>query len=340
MSLETMLGCRVKHDIMNEIGLVILPRNTVLNDGHLQLIRKHRLQIIQSDIEMPILEHTTRFPEEERLISNMTEEFHSMFQSMRSGGKVPVGEIQETVIPSIHQVSDHHNLFDILSGIQAKDDYTYRHNIGVGVISTMIGKWLGIAGDELALLTLAATLHDVGKVRIEDDILNKPGRYTDEEYATMKRHTVYGYELLQATKDIPERVALVALQHHEREDGRGYPYGLTGDKLDYYSKIVGVADIFHAMTSKRVYKEAMPLYQVMLQMLQESFGALEPKICNLFVQRMMNLAIGGKVELTDGSIGTILLIYPDDPIRPLVQVGPGYFDLRQRPDLNVLRLVE
>jgi HD-GYP domain-containing protein (c-di-GMP phosphodiesterase class II) len=332
-------GYILKRDIMNDSGLVILSEGTALTEEHEEAINNHHLEITETDIEQPVLLHG-RISKEEELISNMTEEFCSIFQSVRKGGKVPVDEIWETIIPSIHHVSDQSNLFDILSGIQAKDDYTYRHNIGVGIISTMIGKWLGLKGDELSLLTLAATLHDVGKVKIEDDILNKPGKFTDEEYATMKRHTIYGYELLRDAKDIPERVALVALQHHEREDGKGYPYGLSGDRLDYFSKIVGVADIFHAMSSKRIYKDAMPLYQVMQQMIEDGFGKLEPLICNLFVRRMMNLAIGGKVELTDGRIATILMIHPDAPIHPLVQAGDRYYDLRQYVDLNVLRLIE
>jgi putative nucleotidyltransferase with HDIG domain len=333
------IGYALKQDMTNDKGLVIIAKGTVLTGEHLNVIDNHCLQITGSDIELPVLEYS-RVPEEEKLISNMTEEFHQMFQSVRKGGKVPVDDIRETVIPSIHQVCDHPNLFDILSGIQAKDDYTYRHNIGVGVISTMIGKWLGLTGEELSLLTLAATLHDVGKVKIEDDILNKPGQFTDEEYATMKQHTIFGYELLRKEKDIPERVALVALQHHEREDGTGYPNGLTGNRIDYFSKIVGVADIFHAMTSKRIYKDAMPLYQVMQQMTEEGFGRLEPRICQLFVNRMMNLAIGGKVELSDGRIATILLIHADDPTRPFVQIKDGYYDLRHYAELHILRLIE
>jgi HD-GYP domain-containing protein (c-di-GMP phosphodiesterase class II) len=324
---------------MNDSGLIILTKGTVLTKEHEEAINNHHLEITETDIELPVVVHG-RISKEEKLISNMSKEFYSIFQSVRKGGKVPVDEIWETVIPSIHHVSDQSNLFDILSSIQAKDDYTYRHNIGVGVISTMIGKWLGLIGDELSLLTLAATLHDLGKVKIEDDILNNPGKFTDEEYATMKRHTIYGYELLRDAKGIPERVALVALQHHERENGKGYPYGLSGDRLDHFSKIVGVADIFHAMTSKRIYKDAMPLYQVMQQMTENGFGQLEPVICNLFVQRMMNLAIGGKAELTDGRIATILMIHPDAPIHPLVQTGDRFYDLRQYVDINVLRLIE
>jgi HD-GYP domain-containing protein (c-di-GMP phosphodiesterase class II) len=332
-------GCKLKHDLMNEKGLVILTEGTVLTEEHEEAINNHHLVITESDIEKPVFA-LGRISKEEKLVSNMTGEFYSIFQTVRKGGKIPIDEIRETVIPSIHNVSDQSNLFDILSSIQAKDDYTYRHNIGVGVISTMIGKWLGLIGDELSLLTLAATLHDVGKVKIEDNILNKPGKFTDEEFATMKRHTIYGYELLHNVKDIPERVALVALQHHEREDGKGYPSGLSGDRIDYFSKIVGVADIFHAMMSNRIYRAAMPLYQVMQQMTDDRFGQLEPSICNLFVQRMMNLAIGGKVELTDGRIATILLIHPDAPIHPLVQAGDQYYDLRQYVDLNVIRLIE
>lgn len=340
MSPQQWIGCRVRHDILNHIGLVIISEGTVLTEGHIELIEKHHLFMTDNDLDMPMNQWSRGPANEEKLVSKATEEIESIFHSVRSTGKVPVQEINETVLPSIHQVTDNPNLFDILSGIQAKDDYTYRHNIGVGVISTMIGKWLGLKGDELSLLTLAATLHDVGKVKIEDDILNKPGKFTDEEYALMKKHTTFGYDILKNMKDIPERVAIVALQHHEREDGRGYPYGVKGDSLDFFSKIVAVADIFHAMTSKRVYKDAAPFYKVMQEMVSEGFGCLEPRIVNLFVERMMQLSIGGRAVLTDNREATIVMVYPDDPINPLVMVGDSYIDLRQKPGLHLFKLTE
>src|SRR5690606_23577733 len=154
----------------------------------------------------------------------------------------------------IQNVSENTNVLQLFVALQAKDDYTYRHNIAVGALANLIGNWMNLDHQALMQLTTAALLHDVGKVLISESILNKPGKLTDEEYAIMKKHTIYGYEILNDTVGISHRQALVALQHHERMNGSGYPMGIKRDNIDLFSRIVAVADIFHAMTSNRVYR--------------------------------------------------------------------------------------
>ncbi|WP_138882260.1 HD-GYP domain-containing protein [Paenibacillus mesophilus] len=314
-------------------GVVLIPCDTILNREHAEFIERHHIPLDLLELEK-LPHHTTN----ESLISKATEEIKEIFHYMRRKGTVPLEEVQRSIIPTIHQAAEYPTLYSVLSGLQAKDDYTYRHNIGVGVISTMIGKWLKLSEADLGLLTIAATLHDVGKIRIDDHILNKPGKYTNEEYAIMKQHTVFGYEIICNTPGIDRQVALAALQHHEREDGKGYPEGIQGSDISYFGKIVAVADVFHAMTSKRVYKDASPFYQVMQQMISDSFGKLNPVICSVFVQRMMEMSVGSEVTLTDGRIGRILMVHPGDPVNPSVLVGDEYIDLRKNHHLHIDRL--
>ncbi len=316
---------------------MLIPSRTVIEPYHVDLMAKHDIYLDAHDFELAASpdEHATN----ENLVTRASEEIKEIFHFVREKKTVPYEEINKTIIPTIHQATEYPSLFSVLSGLQAKDDYTYRHNIGVGVISTMIGKWLGLGEEELSVLSMAATLHDIGKVQIDDDILNKPGRFTNEEYLLMKKHTLYGYEILQKTPGLSPRIPLVALQHHEREDGGGYPHGLKGDRIDFYSKIVGVADIFHAMTSKRVYKDATPFYQVIRQMQEDGFGKLEPMICKLFIQRLMELSIGDDAVLTDGRRCKIVIVNPLDIVNPLVQVEGKYIDLSKERELHIKTLV-
>lgn len=335
MDISVLIGKRLKRELVNDAGLVFIPKHTILLPKHISYMETHGMKVSEDDVE-PV---PHKVQASEALVVHATEEIRDVFHRMRTNEKIPMDDVTESIIPAIHHASDFPDLYSVLSGLHAKDDYTYRHNIGVGVIATMIGKWLRLDKDELAVLTTAATLHDLGKVRISDDILNKPGKFSDDEYDIMKRHTVYGYELIKQTADIDPRIGLVALQHHEREDGRGYPHGIKGEDIQFFSKIVGVADIFHAMTSERVYKKAMPFYQVMQQMVEEGFGKLDPAICNLFVRRMMEMAIGGEVLLSNGETGKIVIVHSENPINPAVIVGDRYYDLRQHAELHIERLV-
>jgi len=346
--LDRLIGSVVKNDVFNGQGLLVIPANTELSEIHIDLIKKHNITILPHHLKVrPGASSEPQAPAppppgkktNDVLVSHATEEMKDVFVRFRAGEAPTVSEMKSNLIPSIQEAIEVPTLFGLLAGLQAKDDYTFRHNIGVSVISTMIGKWLNLDSEKLQTLTLAAALHDIGKVKIEDDILNKPGKFTDEEYALMKRHTTYGHEILNARNDLPPEVPVVALQHHERLDGKGYPFGITGDKMSYFSKIVAVADVFHAMTTNRVYRGEIPFYKVLLQMKEDGFGKMDPFICNLFVHRMMEMSIGCEVLLTNQSTGSIVLVYPDDPIHPLVQVDGQFVDLRRNTQLKIERLV-
>ncbi|TDF96187.1 HD-GYP domain-containing protein [Paenibacillus piri] len=327
------VGYKVNKDLLNSRGVVVIPEQTILQEQHVEWILNHGISPEEQDFENP--QTITSDP----LVTQASEMVKDMFHLINEEKEIPIEELNRSVIPTIYRAAEFPSLFSVLSGLQAKDDYTYRHNIGVGVISTLIGKWLHLSKDELSLLSTAATLHDVGKIRIDDDILNKPGKYSNKEYEMMQNHTLYGFEIIKRTPNLPPQLALVALQHHEREDGNGYPNGLKGGQIEYFSKIVAVADIFHAMTSKRVYKDAMPFYRVVRQMQQDSFGQLDPVICGVFISRMMELAVGDEVILTDGRRGLIMNCNPLDLTNPLVRVGDEYIDLSRNGQLFIQTLV-
>lgn len=198
---------------------------------------------------------------------------------------------------------------------------------------------MGLPEEELAILTMGAILHDVGKMRVPQTILNKKERLTDDEYRIMKQHTVYGYQLINECKQLNLRSALIALQHHERENGGGYPFGISGDRIDPLSKIVAIADVFHALTSDRVYRNASPFYEILHQMYTGTLGSFETGILLTFTRRIMNGLIGCKVELSDGRSGQIVMIPPMDPTRPLIQSGDAFIDLARASNVQLERIV-
>jgi HD-GYP domain-containing protein (c-di-GMP phosphodiesterase class II) len=155
----------------------------------------------------------------------------------------------------------------------------------------------------------------------------------------VKKHTVFGYEMIKQSAGISERHATVALQHHEREDGSGYPFGLKGEQIDPYSKVVAVADVFHAMISRRVYKNPVPFYKVLQEMSDNVYGALEPGITLSFLKRIMDLLIGNSVVLSNGLEGRIIMVSAHDPIRPVVEVEGSYIDLSKEQEIHLERII-
>lgn len=273
-------------------------------------------------------------------VQEATKQMEGIFKHVSVGEAIPIEDIEKVIIPVIARATEIPHIYHLFYELTTKDEYTYRHTISVGIISTLIGKWLNLPQKELVNLSLAATLHDIGKAKVPIDILNKPGKLTKSEYEEMMKHTVYGYELLKSIDSLDESVALVALQHHEREDGNGYPIGLMGDQIHQFSKIVAIADVFHAMSSTRVYQEASPFYKVMKQMQREAFGKLDPHILLLFLNKMMSSIVGKKVILTDGRTADIIMIHPYDPIRCLVKTAEGHIDLRYHTRIQIDRIIE
>lgn len=298
---------------------MLLPRNSILNSHHLDLLHQHGIDLWREDTQL-VTEFITEAAVSE--VHSICEKIHNRSEELSKQA------IQDELMPSIQELCINNNLSNVILELSKKDNYTYRHCIGVAVISYLIGKWLGLKDEEMHDLAIAGLLHDLGKIKIPDSILNKASSLTADEYAEMKLHTHFGYEMIWNISGMTEQHALVALQHHEREDGSGYPFGISGKKITQYSKIVAVADVFHTMISERVYKKPVPLYRVFQEIYQRAYGLFDPMIVRTFISNIMNRMIGDSVLLSDGQVARIVMLHPDDLINPLVEIRGQFYDLR------------
>ena len=333
------LGTKVFHDIYSENGVLLVPFETLITQEHINKLVKHDITLPGFTMETINAKRDVKYIEFKKDIDNAVVRAGCLFSDIRETKRIPLSLLRNEILPIIHEAVQAKEIVNLLASIQVKDDYTYRHNIAVGMISNLIGTWMSLEHQELLQLTTAALLHDVGKMFIPIKILNKPGRLTDEEYVIIKNHTLLGYEIMKKTIGINHRQALVALQHHERMNGSGYPFGLRKDKIDLYSRIVSVADIFHAMTSKRVYSNPLPFNEVLDQMEKDVFGELDPAITRLFIEKLMNSLIGHSVMLTDGSEGTILMVQSHNPTRPLIKVDNKFVDLSKDQSIHIRDII-
>ncbi|MDY7224299.1 HD-GYP domain-containing protein [Halalkalibacterium halodurans] len=324
MDLDWKVGDRMTKDLFSKQGDLLVREGTLLTP---ELIKR----LLESDLDLGrINEDDWLFVQRERAMKETMAELEKIFTQIHTNNQI-IQEVETSIVPQVEQMTAEKDLAKLLHVIKAKDDYTYRHTVGVSILSRLIGTWLKLDEVILKELTLGAVLHDIGKVEIPDAILNKPGALTKDEYRIIQDHTVKGYRIIQESGIYSDTVALMALEHHEREDGTGYPYQKTRNEIHLLSKILAVADVFHAMTSDRVYRKGMALYDVLLQMRQDRFGKLEPRITDFFVRRFMEQCIGSKARLNDGSRVEIVFIPYENPICPIVKQGTNYIDLRMSP---------
>jgi len=211
-------------------------------------------------------------------------------------------------------------IFANVEGIRVYDEYTFIHCVDVCVMSIILGKALGYHKVNLTELGIGALLHDIGKVRIAKEIINKPGKLTEEERKEIERHTEYTFQILQECHEISLLSALIAYQHHERFDGHGYPQGLKGTKIQEYSKIVAVADVYDALVTDRSYRPGMWPYEA-AEIIQASSGRhFDPGVVKSFLDNIVIYPVGSPIELNNKTRGIVTKINKMMPSRPVVLI--------------------
>jgi HD-GYP domain-containing protein (c-di-GMP phosphodiesterase class II) len=335
-NMKDYIGKTVKYDVKSSVGLVIIKANSVIRSEHIELFNRHRIDPFHIIIDT---ERLTSSNPINQVVQQLVVDSTQLFQFIELKHEIPLNEFKQSIVPAVQKISADPNIFRLFQSVKARDNYTYQHNIGVGILATLIGQWLKLKPSELADLSLAATLHDVGKVTIPLEILHKKGKLTVDEYKLIQQHTIFGYQMLRETEGVSHKVALAALQHHEKEDGSGYPLGLKKDKIDLFSKVIAVADIFHAMSSRRPYHEPVPFHEIVSQMRQGLFGELEPRIVSVFLKNITRKMVGTQVVLMDGRLGEIVYVNPHDDMKPMIQINSVFIDLSKERNLQIKEII-
>ncbi|MCF0185202.1 MAG: HD-GYP domain-containing protein [Bacteroidaceae bacterium] len=213
-------------------------------------------------------------------------------------------------------------LFDMLHLMRSVDDTIFAHSLNVALTSRAIGKWLKLPKEDLNVLTVAGVLHDIGKTQIPEEVLNKPGKYTDEEWEMVKSHPLQGKSIL-ADKGFDPRIIKAALQHHERFDGSGYPRGLFGDEIDDFAAIIAIADVYDAMTAARSYREPLCSFQVIAEFEKEGIKKYNTSYILTFLERIANTYNNSRVILSNGKPGRVVYINKHSLSRPVIELDGG-----------------
>ena len=227
---------------------------------------------------------------------------------------------KEAVDGLAEAVSENRTALVALTAMRNYDNYTFTHMVNVSILTMGQARALGIEGRLLREFGLSALMHDIGKVRTPKDILNKPGKLTDEEFVIMKRHTVDGAEILRRTPEMPILAPVVAFEHHLRRDGTGYPVGAERPNLNLGTMLCSIADVYDAMRSQRAYQQAFPSDRI-LAVLQRNDGIqFDQHLVRRFSQLMGIYPPGNLVRLGSGEIAVVVHVHAPDPYRPKVKV--------------------
>jgi len=232
-------------------------------------------------------------------------------------------EARELIDNLAQAVAQNRTALLALTALKDYDNYTFTHMVNVSILTMAQARALSVEGSLLREFGLAALMHDIGKVRTPIEVLHKPDKLTDDEFAIMRMHVVDGAEILRRTPDIPALAPVIAFEHHLRLDGTGYPVGVVRSRLNLGTMLCSIADVYDAMRSQRAYQESFPSDRI-IQVLKRNDGIqFDQHLVRRFSQLMGIYPPGNLVRLDNGELAVVLRIYAPDPYRPRVRVLIG-----------------
>lgn len=341
----TILECRegdiLADDAFNLYGVMLASRGTLLNDYLISKLNKNGIREITIWRKLKVDEDSNFNIKFQKSYYNKIVQTKKLFQDLLKGKQFEHERIL-SITDEIYNYKDlSSKIIKSLLKMKSIDQYTYYHSVNVAFYCMLISNWMRLPENKVKKAVQAGFLHDLGKTRIPNDILNKKGILTREEFEVIKDHTVLGYELVNKIEGIDHEVKLAVLLHHERMDGSGYPYHYKPEHKDFnlYSKIVAVADVFDAMTSDRIYKKKSTPFEVFEMFQTVGLSMLDTKIIKFFIERLAVYLIGNEVLLSSGELGKIVYIPLHNVTCPIVQVSSGYVDMSLDNEVKIIRMI-
>lgn len=268
--------------------------------------------------------------------SDAVAQVEQIFTAVRSTGQLPMQELREASRRIMSLGMTNVGILERLALMPRAAIFVYGHTANVGILSVVIGRWMGCTGKQLRALATGSVLHDIGRSLLPPNLFSKYHRLSDEERSVMEAHCVRGYRLIETIKYIDPASKYIVLQHHERMNGSGYPCQLREDQIHALAKIVAFADCYDILTYERGITKRLAPYQVIEKINAERFGKLCPVTSDTFLRRCNDLLLGGTVQLSDGTLGRVVYVNPQNPTRPVLQVGPDFFiDLSEETGLHI-----
>lgn len=252
---------------------------------------------------------------------------HNIMQDVRLGQQVRLEQVEPVVERMTESILRNGGALLSLCRVKNADDYTFQHSVSVCALQVSFCRALGMDAETLHLAGIGGLLHDIGKVRVPSEVLNKPGRLTEEEFAVMKCHVVESKNILDQTDGISQTSIQVAYQHHERHDGSGYPEGLKGEAISKMGKMAAICDVYDAITSDRCYHKGLVPHEALRRIFEWSKFHFDPELVQQFLRTIGIYPVGTLVMLESGRIGVVLEQSDGSLLQPTVKV---FYDSRRR----------
>ncbi|HKM04612.1 MAG TPA: HD-GYP domain-containing protein [Lachnospiraceae bacterium] len=350
---ELVPGMITAEDVYTYSNQLILPKGLVLTDKTITKLEfysvlsirvedkkaKQAVEIIEDPSYSERIQSSKEFIEYKTKFDKTLDLFKvSIFDIVKNKAPVDTDFLLEQTLNLLKNNGEKINLFLMLHNMRQYDDLTFAHSINVALICNQFAQWLHFSKEDIELATLCGLLHDIGKLSIPDSIIKKPDKLTVREYKVVKTHPLEGYNILKSS-NINEHIKNSVLMHHERFDGTGYPLGISSDKIDKFANIVSIADVYEAMTSKRIYRGPLCPFKVIELFESEGLQKYNADYIITFLRNIITTQLGSRVRLNNGETGEVIFINQNDLANPTIKSGQKYIDLSKEPNLHIETII-
>ncbi|MBQ3030627.1 MAG: HD-GYP domain-containing protein [Agathobacter sp.] len=307
---------------------VLLKANRKLTQNYINRIQQMDIMGLYVFEDDEITEHTPIVSEQTRL------------KAIKSLKRLNIDDCIYVANNIVEEIRESESMIVETINLSTYDNYTYTHSVNVDILAVVLGVACGLRDDELRKLSQAALLHDIGKTCVPIEILNKPAPLTEEEWEEMKKHPLYGYNMLKDNYDVSSVTRNAILSHHENVDGSGYPRHLTAENIHLFAKIIHIADVYDALITKRIYKDAMNPADALEYLMGNAEHLFDKELVAIFMDYIAPYPLGVQVELSTGQTALVVKNNRAMLSRPIVRLdGGALIDLMERLDITIIKLL-
>lgn len=341
---ELQIGSVLGKHVFSEAGQLLIPAYTVIDEEVIDKLNTFRIDDVFIETAPPRETYNVQTTKE---FKNFKTDYLKAHDSLNNSfnklvtnneSQKDIDNIINTGIKMFEDNKDKTCLIYMIHCMRDYSDVTLMHSINVGLIASLLGKWLGWSTQNQHILMLCGLFHDVGKLKIPNHIIDKPGKLDDDEYSIMKSHTLEGYAMIR-NYDLNEHIKKCVLMHHERYDGSGYPLHIPGNQIDNFAQIISIADVYDAMTEDRSYRKAVCPFDVIDIFESEYLSKFNTAYLLTFLSHITNTYMNTVVQLSNGDKAEVVMINKNRTARPVVVTDEGKSIDLSKNDIKIENLV-
>ncbi|WP_018665259.1 HD-GYP domain-containing protein [Heyndrickxia acidiproducens] len=345
-------GYKLTKDVMGKTLNPIIPKGTVLTKQLIDILKEFDIGEVWAeysnisgnsrDLKANTAEVEAIAPDLKALYLAAVKSCQRDFKNWQAGAKVKVEEVRDYLIPLFQYIENNPSSIGIIHHFSNKEEYLYHHAVSVGLLSGAIAQKMNLKKGDHYQAALAGFLADIGMARIPQHLLKKANDLTSMAFEEVKSHPVNSLKMIQHSSLLKPETKLAILQHHERLDRSGYPFGESPNRIPIMSRIVAVSDVYHAIVCDHIYKKRKIPFQAIEELTADYFGKFDISILNVLIQLVARLSIGTKVLLSNHEEAKVIYPKQTAPIKPLVKILSSgmMLDLEKSRDISIVELVK